>query len=285
MSEIVSWWTRGSRRYLRSVKRIGLMWLALIAASPCNDVPRRAVVGGAPVAPEAFALDPATVAGQRHFARGYPTEDRGGVNAVIEIPSGTVAKFEVDDADGYIHWMRDRDHGGPREIDYLPFPVNYGMVPRTLAADGDGLDIVVLGRGVERGHVARTRVIGVLKMGDDTERDDKLVAVPVEAELANGFSRLHELAELDAYYPASRDILALWFANYWGAGATHVLGWGDAHEAAAILEDAKRAFKAARGHARASDAAAPRPRAPRPVAAFARRAAAPPPQARSGSAD
>jgi len=263
-----------------------MLLLALLAAWPCAGVPRRAVVGGAPVAAEARAVDRMTVAGRRHFARGFPAEERAGVvNAVIEIPSGTVAKFEVDDADGRMHWQRDRDHGRPREVDYLPFVVNYGMVPRTLAADGDGLDIVVLGRGIERGHVAHTRVIGVLKMGDDAERDDKLLAVPLEDALANGFSRLHDLDELDAGYPAVRDILELWFANYWGPGVTHVLGWGDVDEATEILEEAKRAFTAASVRRRASDGAAPHLRAPRPAAAFARRAAAPLPAARSGSAD
>lgn len=212
----------------------------LLAAGTCSPVPRRAIVGGAPVSPDAVTLDADTVVGPWHYARDYPAEGAGGVNAVIEIPAGTTAKFEVDDADGWLHWRRDRDHGGRREIDYLPFPVNYGMVPRTLADDGDGLDIFVLGRGFERGSIAKTRVIGVLEMGEDDERDDKLVAVPLDADLTNGFSQLHDLGELDARYPAVRAILETWFAYYWGAGATRVRGWGDAAAARAILEQAKR---------------------------------------------
>jgi inorganic pyrophosphatase len=250
---------------------MNLFWLAAFALLPCSDVPRRAVVGGAPVARAAFAIDDETVAGRRHYARGFPAEEGDDVHAVIEIPSGTTAKFEVADGDGWMHWAHDRDNGERREVDYLPFPANYGMVPRTLADDGDALDIVVLGRGMERGHVARTRVIGVLKMGDDTERDHKLIAVPVEDEWSNGFSRLRELEELDAYYPAARAILVLWFSHYWGEGATQVLGWGDAAEAAAILDEAKRAFKqASPGRRIPHDAAGPHPRAPLPFAARAR---------------
>ena len=215
----------------------------VVLALPCFHVPRRAVVGGAPVTPAALALDRETVAGLHHYLHGYPADEPDGtVNAVIEIPSGTTAKFEVTEDDGWLHWQHDRDDGALRELDYLPFPVNYGMVPRTLAADGDALDIVVLGRGIERGHVTGTRVIGVLKMGTDEERDDKLIAVPVETGLTNGFSRLHDIDELDAFYPAARAILVLWFANYWGPGATHVRGWGDAAEAVGSLEEAKRAF-------------------------------------------
>jgi inorganic pyrophosphatase len=221
----------------------------------CWTVPHRAVVGGAPVAPEAVAVDDETVAGPHDYLRGYPSRDGDDVHAVVEIPAGTTGKLEVGD-DGVLRWQHDREHGGRREIDYLPFPVNYGMVPRTLADDGDALDIVVLGGIVERGHVARTRVIGVLEMGEAGERDDKLIAVPVEPGLANGFTRVHDLAELDAAYPNARAILVLWFASYWGLGRTHVRGWGDAAEADAILGAAERRFT------RAAGAAAPRPRAP-----------------------
>jgi inorganic pyrophosphatase len=207
-------------------------------------VPLRAIVGGAPVAATAIAIDGDTIVGPRHYARGYPADDADGVYAVIEIPAGTTAKFEVTEPEGKIQWKRDREHGGRREIDYLPFLVNYGMVPRTLAPDGDPLDIVVLGRGIERGHVARTRVIGVLEMldSDGDVRDDKLIAVPLEPALRNGFSRLHDLPELDAYYADVRTILWIWFQSYWGRGVTRLVGWGDAATAAAILEDAKRAF-------------------------------------------
>ena len=204
----------------------------------------RPIVGGAPVADTAVALDAETIAGGAHFWRGFPAGDGDAVMAVIEIPCGTTGKFEVADDDGWLHWQHDRETGARRAVDYLAFPVNYGMVPRTLAEDGDALDIVVLGAGIERGRVARTRVIGVLEMGEPGERDDKLIAVPTDPELANGFSRLRELSELDAAYPAARTILELWFANYWGAGRTHVLGWADAAHAASVLDASKRAFEA-----------------------------------------
>jgi inorganic pyrophosphatase len=236
-----------ARAYEECVKKIRWVCLVMISVWPCTSVPLRPIVGGAPVARAALALDEETVAGGEHFWRGYPADDgAGGVNAVIEIPCGTVGKFEVADDDGWLHWQHDRETGLRRAVDYLAFPVNYGMVPSTLAEDGDALDIVVLGGGIERGRVARTRVIGVLEMGEPGERDDKLIAVPAEAGLDNGFSRLYDLGELDAAYPNVRTILELWFASYWGLGRTHVLGWGDAAEAAQILEASKRAFSEGR---------------------------------------
>jgi inorganic pyrophosphatase len=252
--------------YDQSVNRIALSLVAAAAAVTGTCLPSRTIVGGAPIAPDTFAIDADTVVGPHDYQRGYPAIDDGGaVHAVIEIPAGTTAKFEVLASHGVLVWQRDREHDARREIDYLPFPVNYGMVPSTHADDGDALDILVLGRGMERGHVAKTRVIGVLLMGDDDERDDKLIAVPVEPDLANGFTRLHDLPELDEHYPAARTILETWFSYYWGEGRTHVIGWGDAEQAREILERARDARPAG---------AAPRPPAPRPCSAPARGARA-----------
>lgn len=268
MSEIVSWSISRPKRSCEGVTRFRTMFWFWLIWLPCTGVPYRAVVGGAPVSPRAFALDVETVVGPTHFSRGYPAQNRdGSVNAVIEIPAGTTGKFEVDEEDGALHWKHDRDTGEPRVVDYLAFLVNYGMVPRTLAEDGDALDIIVLGGVIARGHVAHTRVIGVLKMGDESGRDDKLIAVPVEPALVNGFSRLHALEELDELYPESRTILVLWFSHYWGKGATRVLGWGSRDEALAILERAKISATA---QPTPRGAAGPRPRAHWPFAARAR---------------
>jgi inorganic pyrophosphatase len=247
------------------------LYVLILACFAClfTSVPHRAIVGGAPVSPRVFAANEDTIVGLHHFIRGYPSDyDDGSVNAVIEIPAGTTGKFEVDETDGWMHWRRDRDHGGRREIDYLPFVVNYGMVPRTLSPDGDPIDIVVLGRGIERGRVARTRVIGVLEMMDDGEiRDDKLIAVPLDEDLLDGFSTVHDLDELDARYVSLCQIMWDWFSSYWGEGVTNVVAWGDAAEALALLDDAKRAFTSGEVPSASRAASALRLRAVRPSAA------------------
>jgi inorganic pyrophosphatase len=251
-----------------------------------DEVPRRAIVGGAPVSASADAIDGETIAAKHHLSRGYPARNGdGSVNAVIEIPSGTTAKFEVSDDDGRMHWARRREDGRPREIDYLPYPVNYGMVPGTLALDGDTLDVFVLGRGIERAHVAATKIIGVLEMAHDGTRDDKLIGVAVEPGLRNGFSELEELDELDQRYPATRTILELWFSHYWGKGATEVVGWGNAATARKVLDEAIQRFKPqARECTERRGPADPRPRAASPSAALAGSPRTPGRLARSGSA-
>lgn len=240
MSEIVSWWDFGGAATTHHVKTSVPFVALAVAPFVCfNAVPRRAIVGGAPVAAEAVALDDETIVGTAHYSRGFPARntDRS-VNAVVEIPAGTTAKFEVDEAKGVLRWQKKREDGSRRAIDYLPYPVNYGMVPHTRSQDGDPLDVLVLGRGVERGHVAATRIIGVMMMEQDGVRDDKLIAVPLEPALRNGFSELEDIYDLDVHYPATRELLETWFSFYWGPGATEVIGWGDVDEATEILDDA-----------------------------------------------
>ncbi|HEX5059156.1 MAG TPA: hypothetical protein VFV99_07335 [Kofleriaceae bacterium] len=72
----------------------------------------RAVVGRAPVSPRAYVPDSETVIGPRHYSRGYPAQnDDGSVNAVIEIPTGTTGKFEVDEETGWLRWQHAREGG------------------------------------------------------------------------------------------------------------------------------------------------------------------------------
>lgn len=57
--------------------------------------------------------------------------------ALIEIPKGSKAKYELDKETGLIRLDR---------ILYTStvYPANYGFIPRTLADDGDPLDVLVL---------------------------------------------------------------------------------------------------------------------------------------------
>ena len=59
------------------------------------------------------------------------------VNAIIEIPKGSRAKYEIDKASGLI--KLDRVLRGS-----MVYPLHYGIIPQTLFDDGDPLDIMVL---------------------------------------------------------------------------------------------------------------------------------------------
>lgn len=156
------------------------------------------------------------------------------INAVIEIPAGTNAKWETDKTTGELVW--EQKDGKPRVVQYLPYPGNYGMIPGTLlpkekGGDGDPLDILVLGPAVERGTVLKVQVIGVMKLLDGGEQDDKLIGVDPQGPLG----QVASMEELESQFPKSSQIIELWFANYKGAGKMEVLGMGKQDEAIGIL--------------------------------------------------
>ena len=190
-------------------------------------------------APDAF-----TLIGTRSFLDGYdPVAASGNVNVVVEIPAGSVDKWEVDKEDGSLRWeLRD---GKPRKVDYLGYPGNYGMIPRTLlpkaqGGDGDPLDVLVLGPAVPRGSVVEARIVGVLHLLDGGEQDDKLLAVLSGTALGE----VEDLQGLRARFPGVTDIVETFFSHYKGPGELETLGFGNAQEANAILETAVRAFEA-----------------------------------------
>src|ERR1044072_7734029 len=61
------------------------------------------------------------------------------INAIIEIPKGSNAKYKLDAET----WMIKLGEFLPTVARY---PANYGFFPRTIAADGDALDVFVFGR-------------------------------------------------------------------------------------------------------------------------------------------
>lgn len=182
------------------------------------------------------------VTGAHHYVEGYaPISEHNLVQVIVEIPAGTTQKWEVDKSDGKIHW--EIEDGTPRIVKYLGYPGNYGMVPRTLVSyetggDGDPLDVIVLGPAVERGSVINTKVIGVLKLVDKGEQDDKLVAV-LEG---TSFYNVDSIDTLNRQFPGVSSIVETWFENYKGPGKMKSLGYAEAQEANAVLQTAIDAY-------------------------------------------
>lgn len=92
--------------------------------------------------------------------------------AVIEIPNGGKNKYEMDKETGMLRLDR---------VLYTAthYPANYGFIPRTYAADGDPLDVLVLCReAIHPMTLVQCRPIGVIKMTDGGSSDEKIIAVP-----------------------------------------------------------------------------------------------------------
>lgn len=113
------------------------------------------------------------------------------VNAIIEIPKNTRAKYELDKKSGML--LMDR-------VIYssMYYPANYGFIPRTYCDDKDPLDILVLSQiAIVPMCIVSAKVIGVMRMVDNGEMDDKIIAV---AENDMGVNHFDDIAQVHDHF-------------------------------------------------------------------------------------
>lgn len=109
------------------------------------------------------------------------------VNGIIEIPKGTRAKYEIDKVSGLLKLDR---------VLYssVYYPANYGFIPRTLCEDRDPLDILVLSQlEFVPLCLVTAKVIGVMRMSDQGDADDKIIAVCAGDPSVNHIQDISEL--------------------------------------------------------------------------------------------
>lgn len=109
------------------------------------------------------------------------------VTAIIEIPKGSKAKYEIDKESGLLKLDR-------MLFSSVMYPANYGFIPQTYCDDHDPLDILVLcAADVYPMSIIDAKVIGVMHMVDNGEQDDKIIAV---AKHDMSVNYIEDLAEL-----------------------------------------------------------------------------------------
>ncbi|KKR21496.1 MAG: Inorganic pyrophosphatase [Parcubacteria group bacterium GW2011_GWE2_39_37] len=110
------------------------------------------------------------------------------LTAVVEISKGGHNKYEVEPETGFI--KLDRVLHSP-----LFYPVDYGFIPQTLAPDGDHLDVlIVTDSPAMTGCVVEVRPLGILRMTDGGEQDDKIIAVQANNPHYHHKKKLADLA-------------------------------------------------------------------------------------------
>ena len=163
--------------------------------------------------------------------------------AVTEIPAGGIIKYETDAKTGFL--IADRFQSMP-----VAYPANYGSMPRTLAGDGDPLDALVLTRQpLHPGVLVGFRPIGVLRMVDKGEQDQKVIGVPTD-RIDPTYAGIRDLADLPAI---ERQRIEAFFRIYKelpeGRNPVQLNGWGDAAEARALISESMRRFQDSRATA------------------------------------
>jgi len=79
----------------------------------------------------------------------------------IEVPRGSLVKWGAD--------------GGIDFLSPIPCPFNYGSLPAFTGADGDPLDVVVLGERLPRGATGALPIRGRVRFIDAGQPDDKWI--------------------------------------------------------------------------------------------------------------
>lgn len=147
------------------------------------------------------------------------------LNVVIEIPRGTRNKYELDKETGLFRLDR-------LLYSAVYYPGDYGLVPRTLADDGDPLDVLVMvTEPTFPGCLIVVRPIGAFLMQDERGSDEKILAVPVQDPLYSEYHDLddvapHFLREVEHFFEIYKELEGV---------TTTVLGWRNRDEARRII--------------------------------------------------
>lgn len=154
------------------------------------------------------------------------------MNVIIEIPKYSKNKYEIDKETGII--ALDRVMHTAQD-----YPFDYGFVPQTLFDDGDALDVVLITtHALAPGILVKARPVALMEMTDDGERDDKVVAVPVEDPR---FDDITDLAHLNRHF---RKEMTHFFETYKKVQEKEVsIGeWSGADAAKAAFEKSRNLY-------------------------------------------
>ncbi len=109
------------------------------------------------------------------------------INAIVEIPKNSQNKYEIDKESGLVKLDR---------VLYSPthYPADYGFIPETHCEDGDNLDVLILGGDpLFPGCLLSVRPIGLLKMNDSGEEDNKILGVQVDNPRFNSIKDIKDI--------------------------------------------------------------------------------------------
>jgi inorganic pyrophosphatase len=150
------------------------------------------------------------------------------MTVVVEIPRGSRNKYELNKKSGLFKLDR---------VLYsaVHYPGDYGLFPRTYALDNDPLDaLVMVTVPTFPGCSIETRPIGIFRMKDRGEMDEKILCVPAHDPLYEDYRSIsdvppHFLREVEHFFTVYKDL---------EGARVKPLGWGDAEAAGEVILEA-----------------------------------------------
>lgn len=154
--------------------------------------------------------------------------------AVVEVPKGSRNKYEYSKRAGVI--KLDRVLHTP-----MHYPGDYGFIPQSFFEDGDPLDVLVMmNEPTYPGCVIEVRPVGVLRLIDKGERDDKILAVPATDP---EFDDYDDLENLPRHYPNTVEHFFKVYKQLEKNSIVESKGWGNAEAARQTILDSLALYR------------------------------------------
>ncbi|MGH3495338.1 MAG: inorganic diphosphatase [Sciscionella sp.] len=157
------------------------------------------------------------------------------LDAVIEVPTGSRNKYEMDHESGRIRLDRTL-------FTATAYPADYGFLPDTLALDGDPLDVLVLvAQATFPGCQITVRPVALFSMDDEHGPDAKILCVPARDPRQDDIQDLgdvgkHLLSEISHFFDVYKMLEP--------GKSSQVGGWQDRATAQEVIAAAHERFHA-----------------------------------------
>jgi inorganic pyrophosphatase len=152
------------------------------------------------------------------------------LHCLVEIPKGSRNKYEWNEEQQTIIFDRFL-------FSSVVYPLDYGMIPDTLAEDGDPLDAMVcVSEPTFPGCLIPVKPIALFKMRDDKGIDDKIICVPLQDPNWNTIERHDQLTE------QLRDEISHFFEIYKTLEhkVVRVDGWFPKEDALRVIDESRK---------------------------------------------
>lgn len=163
------------------------------------------------------------------------------INAVVEIPKGSVNKYEYQIQTGSFHLDRVLSQT-------IFYPTEYGFIPGTWnKKDQDPMDIMIVSNfPTFTGCVLTVRPIGVILLNDTGEQDNKIIAVP---EGDPRFKEVKDIEDLPSHFRPEVENFWKHYSSLEPDKNVQVEGWKGAKVAVQMIEEGIRSYQQEFGEA------------------------------------
>jgi len=151
------------------------------------------------------------------------------VHCLVEIPKGSTNKYEYNHELGFFKLDRVL-------YEAVFFPAEYGIIPQTWnEKDEDPQDIMVLSSfPTFPGCVIDCRPIGVLRLEDTGEEDNKIIAVPADDPR---FNQIRDLSDLPPHHKKEIENFFENYAELQPDKKIRIKGWSGQSQAEKIIKE------------------------------------------------